>query len=46
LIGIPFGILLSREWKKNLLITLALFALYLLIISGAVGRLIEKMAGG
>ena len=45
LVGIPFGILLSREWKKNLLITLALFALYLLIISGAAWRLIEKMAG-
>jgi membrane associated rhomboid family serine protease len=44
-IGIPFGIALSREWKKNLLITLALFALYLLIISGAAWRLIEKMAG-
>src|SRR5262249_18333356 len=46
LIGIPFGIMFSREWKKNLLITLALFALYLLIISGALVRLIEKMAGG
>ena len=45
LIGIPLGIALSREWKKNLLITLGLFALYLLIISGAVGRLIEKLAG-
>ena len=44
LIGIPFGIALSREWKKNLLITLALFALYLLIVSGAAWRLIEKMA--
>ncbi len=45
LIGIPFGIALSREWKKNLLITLALFALYLLIISGLVWRLIEKATG-
>ena len=44
-IGIPFGIALSREWKKNLLITLALFALYLLIISGLAWRLIEKLAG-
>jgi membrane associated rhomboid family serine protease len=45
LIGIPFGIALSREWKKNLLIALGLFALYLFIISGAIGRLIEKLAG-
>ena len=46
LIGIVFGIALSREWKKNLLITLALFALYLLIVSGLAWRLIEKIAGG
>ncbi|HEY1267565.1 MAG TPA: rhomboid family intramembrane serine protease [Candidatus Binatia bacterium] len=45
LIGIAFGIALSREWKKNLLITLALFALYLFIISGLAWRLIEKLAG-
>jgi membrane associated rhomboid family serine protease len=45
IIGIPFGIALSREWKKNLLITLALFALYLFIISGLAWRLIEKIAG-
>jgi membrane associated rhomboid family serine protease len=45
LIGIPFGIVLSREWKKNLLITFALFALYLFIISGLAWRLIEKIAG-
>jgi membrane associated rhomboid family serine protease len=45
LIGIPFGILLSREWKKNLLITAALFALYLFIISGLAWRMIEKIVG-
>jgi membrane associated rhomboid family serine protease len=45
LVGIPLGIALSREWKKNLLITLALFALYLFIISGVAWRLIEKLAG-
>jgi membrane associated rhomboid family serine protease len=44
LVGIPFGILLSREWKKNLLITLALFVLYLFIISGLAWRLMEKIA--
>ena len=45
LVGIPFGIVLSREWKKNLLITLALFALYLFIISGLAWRLIEGVGG-
>jgi membrane associated rhomboid family serine protease len=44
-IGIPFGIALSREWKKNLLIALALFALYLFIISGLAWRMVEKIAG-
>src|SRR5581483_2026502 len=45
LIGIAFGIALSREWKKNLLITVALFSLYLFIVSGLAWRLVEKMAG-
>lgn len=45
LLGIPFGIALSREWKKNLLITLALLAIYLLIVSGVVVRLIERAFG-
>jgi membrane associated rhomboid family serine protease len=30
--GIPFGIAWSAHWKKNLLITLGLFGLYLLIV--------------
>jgi membrane associated rhomboid family serine protease len=45
LIGIPFGITLSQQWKKNLLITLALFGIYLAIISGLVGALIQKALG-
>lgn len=35
LTGIPFGIALSDHWKKNLLITLLLFGIYLAIVSGA-----------
>jgi membrane associated rhomboid family serine protease len=35
IIGIPFGIAFSQEWKKNLLITLLLFGIYLVILSGA-----------
>ncbi len=31
--GIPFGIAWSPRWKKNLLITLGLFGIYLLIIT-------------
>ena len=33
--GIPFGIVLSKRWKRNLLITLLLLAIYLAIVSGA-----------
>lgn len=33
--GIPFGIALSDQWKKNLLITLLLLGIYLAIVSGA-----------
>lgn len=44
--GIPFGIALSAHWKKNLLITLALFGIYLAIISGAVGALIHSLTTG
>ncbi|MGH7835484.1 MAG: rhomboid family intramembrane serine protease [Candidatus Binatia bacterium] len=34
LAGIPFGIALSDDWKRNLVITLVLFALYVAILSG------------
>ncbi len=44
IVGIPFGIAFSPQWKKNLLITLALFGIYVAIISGAVGALIGKLA--
>jgi membrane associated rhomboid family serine protease len=40
-VGIPFGIALSKQWKKNLLITLLLFGIYLAIISSAVEKLFQ-----
>jgi len=43
-VGIPFGIAFSNQWKKNLLITLALFVIYLAIVSGAVGALIRSLS--
>ena len=33
--GIPFGIALSDHWKRNLLVTLLLLAVYAAIVSGA-----------
>jgi membrane associated rhomboid family serine protease len=41
LIGVPFGIAFSKHWIKNRLITLVLFGIYLLILSGAARSLIE-----
>ncbi|HUK42734.1 MAG TPA: rhomboid family intramembrane serine protease [Candidatus Acidoferrales bacterium] len=35
IIGIPFGISFSQQWKKNLLITLLLFGIYLAILHGS-----------
>ena len=35
LTGIPFGIALSDHWKRNLMITLLLLAVYTAIVSGA-----------
>src|SRR2546422_79187 len=32
IVGIPFGIAWSQKWKKNLLITIGLFGLYLIIL--------------
>jgi membrane associated rhomboid family serine protease len=37
--GLPFGIAFSDHWKRNLLITMALFAIYLAIVTGAVNSL-------
>ena len=34
-IGIPFGIVFSDRWKRNFLIALGLFGIYLAILSGA-----------
>ena len=33
--GIPFGVAFSDRWKRNFLITLVLFGIYLAILSGA-----------
>jgi membrane associated rhomboid family serine protease len=33
--GLPFGIALSNQWKRNLLITLLLLGVYLAIVTGA-----------
>jgi len=35
LAGLPFGIALSSHWKRNLLLTLLIFAVYLAILNGA-----------
>jgi membrane associated rhomboid family serine protease len=35
LTGIPLGVALSDQWKRNLLITLLLFGVYLALLSGA-----------
>jgi membrane associated rhomboid family serine protease len=40
-VGIPFGIALSKQWKKNLLITLLLLGIYLAIVSGAAEKLFQ-----
>ena len=34
LVGVPFGIALSVHWKRNLLITIILLAIYIAIVSG------------
>jgi membrane associated rhomboid family serine protease len=38
-IGIPFGIAWSREWKKNVLITLVLLGIYVTILTIVTGSL-------
>jgi membrane associated rhomboid family serine protease len=35
LTGIPFGIALSNHWKRNLVLTLLIFGVYLAILNGA-----------
>lgn len=39
LTGLPFGIALSGHWKRNLLITLLLLAVYIAFVSGAIRSL-------
>jgi membrane associated rhomboid family serine protease len=41
LTGVPFGIALSNQWKKNLLITLLLLGIYLAIVSGVARELLR-----
>lgn len=42
LVGILFGIALSRHWKKNLLLTLLLFGVYLAILQAAKHLLVAR----
>ena len=42
LTGLPFGIALSDHWKRNLLLTLLIFAVYLAILHGAAGSLLRR----
>jgi membrane associated rhomboid family serine protease len=42
LTGLPFGIALSDHWKRNLLLTLLIFAVYLAILHGAAGSLFHR----
>jgi rhomboid protease GluP len=42
LTGIPFGIALSDHWKRNLLLTLLIFGVYLAILHGVVGSLVRR----
>lgn len=46
LIGLPFGIALSDQWKRNLLITLLLLGVYVAIISGWVLGLFRWLESG
>jgi membrane associated rhomboid family serine protease len=42
LTGLPFGIALSGHWKRNLIVTLLIFAVYLAILNGAADLLFRK----
>jgi membrane associated rhomboid family serine protease len=42
LVGIAFGIALSRHWKKNLLLTLLVFGVYLAILQAARHLLVAR----
>lgn len=42
LTGLPFGIALSKQWKRNLILTLLIFGVYLAILNGAADFLFRK----
>ena len=42
LTGLPFGIALSKQWKRNLILTLLIFGVYLAILNGAADFLLRK----
>ncbi len=42
LAGLPFGIAFSQHWKRNLLLTLLVFAVYLAILNGAADLFYRK----
>lgn len=42
LVGLPFGIALSSHWKRNLLLTLLIFAVYLAILNVTADLLLRK----
>ncbi len=43
LLGLPFGIALSDHWKRNVVITMLLFGVYLAILTGAAGSVIREI---
>jgi membrane associated rhomboid family serine protease len=42
LTGLPFGVALSNHWKRNLILTLLIFGVYLAILNGAADFLFRK----
>ena len=42
LTGIPFGISLSTHWKRNLFLTLLIFAIYLALLHAVTGSLLRR----
>lgn len=43
--GLPFGIALSDHWKRNFIIVMVLFGIYLAILMGAAGSIIRSLSG-
>jgi uncharacterized membrane protein len=42
LTGLPVGVALSSHWKRNLILTLLIFGVYLAILNGAADVLFRK----